>query len=198
MNPVIEYILKKHKITDYLTKLGHQPVKSLSRGRLTYLCPFPDHKEMKPSFYVWTHADPQNFCCFGCGRYYSIIHLMAGMEHLSTKQVIMRLSDGLEMTEEGNLDIIIDSLNSAYNKKPDENTGRIELENTVYSISSMCLSYLEGVKYKDTELDIIDKLYQEVDQYIYNYDIAQLEEMLHYLPDLLIKRREKIELAASN
>lgn len=193
MNPVIEYILKTHKITDYLDKQGHKPIKSLSRGRLTYLCPFPDHNELKPSFYVWTQSEFENFCCFGCGRNYSIIHLVSGMESISTRQAIVKLSEGVDFTAQFSIEMTIDALNNEYARKQKRNTGSATLEDTIYSISSVCLSYLRGVDYNDSEVTIIDKFFKEVDQHIYNFDMMKLEEMLHYLPEMLLKRREKFE-----
>ena len=49
-----------------MEKKGHFPVKNLTGGRLSYLCPLPWHAESKPSFVVWTNSEYENFYCFGC------------------------------------------------------------------------------------------------------------------------------------
>ena len=66
MDSLVYQILKTKSIVSYLERKGHNPVKQLSGGRLSYLCPFVDHKESKPSFMVWTNAEFENFHCFGC------------------------------------------------------------------------------------------------------------------------------------
>ena len=68
LQSVIEHILKKKSIVEYLEKKGYQPFKQLTGGKLSYLCPLPGHTETRPSFFVWTNSEFENFYCFGCLR----------------------------------------------------------------------------------------------------------------------------------
>lgn len=60
------------KLLDYLKSKGYKPKGIGNVYRIS--CPFPDHKETKPSFTIW----PENntFHCFGCQRTGGIVKLM--------------------------------------------------------------------------------------------------------------------------
>ena len=53
-------------------------------------CPFPDHKDGKPSFSV--NIDKNLFQCFGCGRKGSIIDFVKDYDNLSLAETLKKLS----------------------------------------------------------------------------------------------------------
>jgi len=70
------------------TLQGHVDLAELA-GRFTNLrvsgdklkgrCPFPDHEDSSPSFYVYTDG---HFRCYGCARRGDVVDLWAGVRRL--------------------------------------------------------------------------------------------------------------------
>lgn len=186
---MIEHILQKNSIVEYLEKNGHHPVRELSDGRLSYLCPFTDHHETKPSFMVWTNSTFENFYCFGCQRQYHIIHLMSFMENISFKDALNKLSEGLEFSIEQDRDYIIKKIEKTW-KETKRNS---DLSYIFLSISGMCRAYLESVDYNQDECRVIDTLWKNIDAEIAEFDFPSIEMTLNYLPKMLQNRRSKFE-----
>jgi DNA primase len=81
-NYVIEQILHKKKITDYLASKGIHPKGRESNGKLKYWCPIHQEKN-SPSFIVYLNGEFENFYCYGCKAKYHIIHLYRDLEGFS-------------------------------------------------------------------------------------------------------------------
>lgn len=187
---VIHQVLAKKSIVKYLEDKHITPHKVLSGGKLSYLCPFPDHNESKPSFIVWTASEYENFHCFGCQRHHSIIDLVAGMEGLTFKEALERLAGDMEISRDEIVAIESDRCLKITEEMP---VMKFELADTLSSISSLCRTYIDAISNDPSELGIIDKLYAQVDDEIANFEFGKLEETLRHLPDMLTRRREKFE-----
>jgi len=186
---MIEHILQNKSIVEYLEKNGHNPVRELSDGRLSYLCPFSDHHETKPSFMVWTNSTFENFYCFGCQRQYHIIHLVSFLENISFKDALHKLSDGLEFTADQDQDYTIKKIIKEWkNNQKDSDLSYIFL-----SISGMCRAYLESVNHDKEECRVIDILWKNIDAEIAEFDFPSIETTLNHLPKMLQNRRIKFE-----
>ena len=172
----------------YLAQKGIHPVKRLSGGKLSYICPLPDHKETKPSFIVFTQADFENFKCFGCGATYHIIHLVSKMEGISYREAVNRLSEGVEVTAK---DEIIFSAKEI--EKHALNKSSWPIEQQMEMINFYCRLYLDGVGQDEGECSIIDKLWGKIDGSLIEFDLSKIEEISQYLPDALKLRRERFE-----
>jgi hypothetical protein len=188
MNPILYKILKSNSIEEYLSSIGKNPYKNMSGNRLAYLCPFDDHKETKPSFILWKD-DIENFYCFGCGRGYNIIHMVSFIENISLKEAFKKLSKGLNDSIYDNLVFMIKHLE---NKNPITDTVN-KLYADLLCISNLCLSYIKNMNNDVNEIKLIDALYSEVDKNINNYDFDNISLISKSLPDILIKRIEKIK-----
>lgn len=192
MSAVIEQILQTKSIVSYLESHGHTPVREFS-GRSMYLCPLPGHNESKPSFVVWTNSEYENFFCFGCTKHSNIIHLVSYMESISFRDAVKLLSDGMEITSE---DEILSALNS-FEKKYQENKQPFapvqDLSFTLFSISSLCRSYLQSVDFNEAETVIIDKLWENVDSDLLNYKFEDIDETLQSLPRILQGRKTQFD-----
>ena len=183
-------ILKKKTIVDYLERKGHHPVKHSSNGRLFYLCPFPDHKETKPSFVVWTNAEFENFRCFGCLRCYHIVHLVAALEGISYREAIKVLSAGMEVSLAEDVELELELIDKMYAKSPER-----QLSENMLSISSLCRSYLLGVKNDPTECQAFDKFFSVLDTAVRDVDFEVIEDALVCLPRILRLRKAKYKAA---
>lgn len=195
MTPVIENILKSKSIMTYLESKGHTPVRSMSAGRYSFRCPFPDHNETKPSFMVWTNAQYENFYCFGCQRNNNIIHLVSFIEGISFKQAIDKLADGFVVTHEEEAEFALQQLNKRIQEGTDNPLyfEHRKLEDSLIEMSNLCLAYLSGVEYNQEEIDIINKFWANIDKELIDINFDKIEESLIHLPDTLYNRRQKIE-----
>lgn len=188
MSPILYKILKSNSIESYLLSKGKSPYKSLSGNRLAYLCPFDDHKETKPSFILWKD-DTENFYCFGCGRGYNIIHIISYIENISLKDAFKKLSSGLNDSVYDNLVFTIKHLE---NNNPITDTIN-KLYHDLASISNLCLSFIKSMNNDKKEIEIIDILYKDIDKSIMNYDFDNISLVSKTLPDILIKRIQKLK-----
>ena len=186
LEAAIYQILRSKSIVEYLDLRGHSPVKSLTGGKLQYLCPFPDHQETRPSFVVYTESEFENFHCYGCQRSYHIIHLVAGLEGLEFRDAVAKLCKDLDINPTESIELDgkrqIDIINDRF--KP--NT---EIESAIISASSMVRSFLKGVKNDPKECEIIDKVLQSLDDDIKEFNFEGVFETIKYLPAATIKRR---------
>jgi DNA primase len=89
LDPQISEICRRVKIVDYLRQKGVNLIKGGNRWRC--LCPFPDHKDHDPSFYIRTAPDgAEIFKCFGCGKSGNILSLISGIEGESKGKVVKK------------------------------------------------------------------------------------------------------------
>lgn len=194
MSAVFDQIIKSRSIVDYLDRLGHQPVRRISNGRLMYLCPLPGHNESKPSFVVWTNAEYENFYCFGCSRSRHIVHLVSFMEEISFKAAFLKLADGIHVTVADEILHSLDAFEKNYEANKQPFSPLSDLSYLLGSLSSLCRSYLKSVDFDPTETSIIDKLWESVDSDILEYRFDSIENTLNSLPSVLQKRKEKIHV----
>jgi len=194
LNLQIEKILKSKSIIEYLATRGHFPVKEISNGRYTFLCPFEDHKETKPSFIVYTKSEYENFYCFGCQRNFSIIDLVSFLDHISFSEALKRLDDGIVIPTEEEIKYIIDKIR----KKISGNNPASDLNKILFQISWQCLQYSQGINFDLDEMKCIDRYYEFVDVNMMKNDFETIEESTKYLPINLQKRRKKFDQISQN
>lgn len=190
MNAALQHILSKKSILEFLDKRGIKPSKKLSGGRYCYMCPI--HKDHKtPSFILWTSAEYENWYCFGCGSGYTIVHLLSYLDNISFAESVSRLSEGLDVTVQENLDFILRDLDrfleNYYNKD-------FDFSKNLISISHLCYLYLKGVNFDESECGIIDKFFEELDMEISLFDWDEISSTLYHLPDILRTRREAYDI----
>lgn len=179
---------------DYLEKKGHLPVKHLSGGRLSYLCPLPWHAETKPSFVVWTNAEYENFYCFGCQAKHNIIHLVSFLDGITARQAIEKLSGGVEFTREDESRIAQEQLEvvsqiAGIHSQDKTHEAVDQLSDTLVEISSMCNSFLESIDYKETECQRIDKVWELVDSSLRDFDFEKIEKVRSEIGTLLTQQK---------
>jgi hypothetical protein len=102
MSLLIDNILRKFKITDYLESKHIYPEGGERNGKLFYKCPL-HQGDNTPSFVVYTNGEFENFYCYGCKAKYHIIHLYRDLEHVTLKDAIAAMSDGIVPTDDAEL-----------------------------------------------------------------------------------------------
>lgn len=181
---------------EYLEKKGHFPVKHLTGGRLSYLCPLPWHAESKPSFVVWTNSDYENFYCFGCQAKHNIIHLVAFLDSVPARSAIEKLSDGLEFTIADDEKLVQADHIQHYLKiagvSPGGHDAVAELAKSMVEISNICNMFLESVDYDEKECDRMDKLWAIVDQSLQDFDFEKIEGIRADIGGLILKHKEAL------
>jgi hypothetical protein len=175
-----------------LEKKGHSPVKHLTGGRLSYLCPLPWHSETKPSFIVWTHADYENFYCFGCQSKHNIIHLVSYLESIPVKKAIEQLADGLEFSivDEEKLEQeawmnAVNLIGTQQSKNPTADISKVLIE-----LSDICQTFLKGVGDEPKEHERIDKLWGIVDAHLRDYEFDKIEQIRQEIGPMLRQQRD--------
>lgn len=181
---------------EYLEKKGHFPVKNLTSGRISYLCPLPWHSETKPSFIVWTNSEYENFYCFGCNAKHNIIHLVSFLDSISARKAIEKLSDGIEFSikdEEKLLqaDHIQHYLKIAGIPKGDHDAVA-ELAKSMVEISNICNTFLESVEYDEKECERMDKLWAMIDSSLQDFDFEKIEKIRADIGGLILKHKEAL------
>jgi len=172
----IEYIIENNSIVDYLSSVGHDFVRN-DGSRFYYICPFPDHKEQKPSFVVYTEGSKQTFWCFGCQRGWNIINLISGLENSNFEETVSRLSSTIKLSPKD----ILERENKKIldiKKKSD-----VQMSEHLLDISSVCRSYLQLVQNKPEEVLLIDKLYNLIDGALLECDFESIQacsENIHF------------------
>lgn len=182
MNSIVHEILQNNSIVDYLENQGITPDKICS-GKLLYKCPFPDHKETKPSFVVYINGEFENFYCFGCQRRYHIIHLVSQLENMSIKDTIKKLSGGKVASEYDELKYLIDKRTKEQNITCYEPQGLVE---RLLTLSNICRLYEKGVDKDNQEIKRIDGLWKIIDECILDNDFDTVIE--HVSPEFLRKK----------
>lgn len=191
MNPRIYEALKTTSIVKYLESKGHFPVKYLSGGKLQYYCPFPDHKETKPSFIVWTDAEYENFRCFGCQRCYNIFHLVSELEGIPYKEAVSKICGEIEFDLKEAIDTDIKFISKKLEDLP-----TLKLEEILIEVYNICRLYLKSVNHLVKERNYIDGIFKSIDCSIHNYDfenIYHIKKNLQKFRNKLRKRREKVK-----
>lgn len=84
----VEAIKKHIDLAHYIRSCG---IELTGNGaELKGRCPFPDHEDKTPSFFV--NTSKQVFNCFGCGRKGSVIDFAKDYENLTTAEILKKLS----------------------------------------------------------------------------------------------------------
>ena len=174
-----------------MEKKGHFPVKALSAGRLSYFCPLPWHTETKPSFYVWTNAEYENFYCFGCQSRYNIIHLVSMLDGISVRESITKLSDGKEFSLADEKELIDRDWEDLFILMSSESQDKFS--QTLLEISDICGAFLKSVDYNENEVELIDNLWQIVDDSLCNYNFEAIEKIRREIGTLILNRKERLQ-----
>jgi hypothetical protein len=169
---IVANILESKSIVEYLEQKGITPVKK-TPGRLFYCCPFPDHKETKPSFVVYTNGAFENFYCFGCQAKYHIIHLVAKLDNISYKEAVAKLADGAEVSEFDETEFLVDN---KWQKTISHPFDALGVSDALLIASEYCRFYEEGVDRDPAEVKRLDDFWSLIDECLLESDLNTLTE----------------------
>jgi hypothetical protein len=186
-NYFIDQIEKNHKISSYLSAQGINPRRD-SDGKMVYNCPMPGHsKDNTPSFYVYDKGDHEDYYCYGCKSGGSIVQIVAGMEQISLRDAISKLSLGLDIDLS---DVIDHVLREIIAVTGGEDTSAETVLQMVMYISTVCHDYLKRVNFEPSEIGICDKLHIFCDNLMKSRDRKSLQEIIDLIPLYLGRRYE--------
>lgn len=171
---VIEEILKKEKIVDYLSSKGLEP-ESVSNNRYRYICPIHG-PEKEPSFYVFDEGEYQHYHCFGCGSHGDVINIKAHLENKSKGKVIYELSDGFEFGDSSRLKDIGEELQEAIQSRRDKQHAAIveDAGEMYFKLSTTLYNYLQVVGFDPGEVEFVDKINEKIDKMLHMMDRKSL------------------------
>jgi hypothetical protein len=183
---VIQKILETRKITEYLTKKHIYPDGPESNGKLKYHCPLHEG-DNTPSFYVYLNSgEYENYYCFGCKARFNIIHLYRDLEKVTLGDAIRSLADGL------NIDINAE-LSSAVTELENDTSINNEFSPVELSllISRQLYEFVQMVEKDPANMELVDKLTQQVDAAVDRGDVKALKQVYEELSDALVRRIRK-------
>ncbi len=182
-HPIIKAILKEKKITDFLESRGIEPIRE-SGSRLSYLCPIHEG-DSSPSFIVFTDGEYQTYKCFGCHSGQDIINLLCDLDHISLKQAIGVLLDGISIVQGDITDSFINETAKIIEGKLKDSK---ELEIAMLKSGVFCRDYLK--KYNDKEeIDFFIEMYKIMDRIIRSSNVEDVETVYKILCEKGIPQR---------
>ena len=170
---VIDEIKSRHKISDYLISKGFN-VYSIGPDKFRCVCPI--HKETEPSFTIYGNNNTyETSFCFGCKRSFDILSLYSELEGKSWKESLEVLGDGIDLSDDEEIELMI--------KKLQEDSNNVNKEDTQNLFAMLALNFsvlgyevLEGTEYDGEILEFLEKIYEFVDHWIWKYDLKSLDD----------------------
>jgi len=170
---IIDEIKSRNKISDYLISKGFN-VSSIGPEKFRCVCPI--HKENEASFTIYSNNNTyETAFCFGCKRSYDIIGLYSELERKSWKESLQALGNGIELSDDEEIELML--------KKLKEENNNINQENTQNLFAMLSLNFsilghrvLEGTEYDNEVLSYLEDIYQYVDHWIWRCDLNALDE----------------------
>ena len=174
---VLNEILKKFKITDYLESKGiHQ--KLTIGNKIKYTCPL--HKETDPSFMVYLNGDgTETYYCFGCKSGGGYINLLSAFEKISIKEAILRSSEGIEITDQAELDFILNLIKKEIDKSKEY--AKDDISRLLLNFAVLSYSILELTNFDEELINFMDKMYILVDDHAHKEEFTALEKMYNII-----------------
>lgn len=177
---IARHVNERHKITDYLLSRGIHP-KGKWGNRVKYLCPI--HGDTNPSFVVYTDEEGfENYYCFGCKASGDVISLHAALEKISWGKAAASLSDGLDVTIDGELEFTIREYEKSRREKSAAGI-KDAFADIALKISNLGYNHMRTTNYDEHEQEFLDKLYQGVDECVWEMDLEKLEQVYEFLAD---------------
>jgi len=194
---LIEEIRKRHKISDYFTTKGIDVV-SITPERIRYRCPL--HNEKKPSFMLYLNGDYENYFCWGCRKAGDIISIYSQLEGKHYKDAIKFLGDGISITNEEELDLIIRKIKFDMENPISKKNAENELASLSLRFSILGYIVLEETQYNEEVIAFLEDVYKKIDDFIRKEDFTSLEESYNMIIEekLFAKKIKKIQCEIKN
>lgn len=185
---VFELLKEKVSLVDEMESRGIDLIPA-GRNKLKCRCPFPDHSDGTPSFYISLDQDVELFKCFGCKRGGSVIDFVkyygddGQKEFESLKKVAEYLAEKYKIAiDTGDISVLMEN---DFDKK------------SIFPIISKSLMSSERIRNflkesKDIELDynFVSDYTKNIDEAIYGKDYPMIEVFEDYMKDILDKVKQ--------
>lgn len=190
----INVLLESVNILDVMEMDYGMSFKVKTKGEYLSHCPFPDHRDTSPSFFV--NPSKGLFQCYGCGRAGTIIHFIQHIEGLKFHEALRRLaiSTGIEcITDEDKMKYAIKAINEMVDEFVNSNKNNIlpagmnEIE-YMFAIADRLKTYEKTVTLNDEEKSWIESIYYKVDKMEEIGDFQGLTNLWNELIPMMQKR----------
>ena len=135
-------------------------------------------------FFVYNKGDYEDYNCFGCKANGNIITFIANYEKIPYKDVITRLSEGIKIDNQTEIESIVRDIIEQQNN-PLMSIDPLEIS---FLISDMSYRFLEKVNFDDIELSMCEKLFETIDDLVYSFRTQELDDIKNKLPEILSYR----------
>ena len=191
---IVEKILLKYKITDYLHNKGFTPI-AQSTNKIKYICPI--HKETDASFMVYVDEEgAENFFCFGCKAGGNFLNLYSKVENKGIKATIEKLGEGIQISNQAQLDFILDKIKGDIEKS--RTIAKNDLAELSMKLSVLSYNVLEMTDYSPFAFNFMENVYKIIDYHISEENYDALEKIYNSIvkEKLLSKKIKQINNAA--
>jgi len=171
---LIDEIRKRNKISEYFISKGINDI-SRTSSRIKYKCPL--HQEKKPSFMLYIDGEYENYFCWGCKQAGDIISIYSKLEGISYKETIRILGKEINITDEQELDLVIQKIKFDMENPISKKKAEQELEQLSLKFSILGYTVLEESKYDNDAFLFLEKVYRKIDDFIWKEDFTSLEEV---------------------
>lgn len=190
MNSRIKTLLKNKSIIDYLADRGILPEKTIGDKAL-FKCPLHEG-DNDPSFTVYLNQEYQTYYCFGCKSGVTIINLMKALDKINTKEALIKLNDGVDITSldflrdaEEELEKLVEGKEENYDS---------DVASLALKINSACYQHLKRLNFDKDEIDFFEKVYEKISYAINTYDCKSLNGIYDFLVDFGFVYRTQLYL----
>jgi hypothetical protein len=114
---------------------------------------------------------------------------VAALEDIPYRKAVEVLSEGVEVSLEEDVRLQLELLD----KKLSQGATKTDIAQTLLALGTRCRYYLESVEYAETEVEIVDKFYETIDNLILDFDFDAITECFMMLSNILRLRRDKFE-----
>jgi hypothetical protein len=187
--PLLDMLENEYGI-DFLRQSGSEWLAS---------CPFPDHSDSSPSFFV--NEEKNLFRCWGCSRAGTALHAIKYIEEITFPESLVRLSEisGIPLDVDFDIEgiravrMIEQSVGEFLSRKGETKLpGGLSESQFLFMIAERMRKYESSVDYDSEELEWVEKVYKVFDTHLANGNHAQAAKTWHSLSGVIIKRKNKL------
>ena len=178
ISSLIESILKRKKITDFLESRGIHPEK-YNGDKIYYKCPI--HQDEDPSFIVFTGGEYQTYKCFGCNSGKNIVNLMCDMDKISLGQSIFYLSQELGINLDGKFELLKKDIDVYFHI---DYPSIPRIEKIYFNINRLCYDFLKKINFKEDEVIFCEGILKKIEILLKEKNVTLLHDIYFFLADI--------------
>lgn len=171
-NIVSKIIYSKFDLPTYMQQLLGVRLQKLTEGKYRCHCPFPYHKDSKPSFSLDYKNGGWLWYCYGCGEGGMVISFFQKYFGMPYDEAVAKICEvgSIKTDLSSYLDVMGKSLNLDKEKK--------ELEDLHISLCARCRTYLRDYSGSQEAIKYVKGVYEEANAILEVMDTEKMKKLL--------------------